>query len=53
MFQVNKLPKTRSGKTLRGILQQIASKEKWQIPAVAEDPKVFHDIAQLLSELEE
>ena len=34
---VEKLPKTRSGKILRGTIRKILDKEKWTMPATIED----------------
>ena len=41
---VERLPKTRSGKILRRILQSIANEEPWNPPATTEDPSVFPEI---------
>ena len=38
---VPRLPKTRSGKILRGTMKKIADKEQWTMPATIEDPKVL------------
>ena len=35
---VNRLPKTRSGKILRGTMKKIADAEAWTMPAAIEDP---------------
>src|SRR4029450_4246748 len=41
---VPRLPKTRSGKILRGTMKKIADKEQWTMPATIEDPKVLDEI---------
>ena len=38
---VPRLPKTRSGKILRGTIKKMADKEPWTMPATIEDPKVY------------
>jgi len=44
VFTVPRLPKTRSGKILRGTIKKIADKEPWTMPATIEDPKVLDEI---------
>jgi propionyl-CoA synthetase len=41
---VPRLPKTRSGKILRGTMKKIADGEDWAMPATIEDPKVLDEI---------
>ena len=41
---VGRLPKTRSGKILRGTIKKIADGEAWTMPATIEDPKVLEEI---------
>jgi propionyl-CoA synthetase len=41
---VGRLPKTRSGKILRGTIKKIADGEPWTMPATIEDPKVLEEI---------
>lgn len=48
---VDKLPKTRSGKILRGTLRSIADSTEWKMPATIEDASVFDDITQTLKAL--
>lgn len=48
---VDKLPKTRSGKILRGTLRSIADSTAWNMPATIEDPSVLDDITQSLRSL--
>ena len=45
---VDKLPKTRSGKILRGTLRSIAYSKTWNMPATIEDPSVLDDITKSL-----
>ena len=35
---VRRLPKTRSGKILRGTMQKIADNQDWKMPATIDDP---------------
>jgi propionyl-CoA synthetase len=45
---VGRLPKTRSGKILRGTIKKIADGEPWTMPATIEDPKVLDEIGAAL-----
>ncbi|MDA9510068.1 propionyl-CoA synthetase [Bradyrhizobium sp. CCBAU 11386] len=45
---VGRLPKTRSGKILRGTIKKIADGESWTMPATIEDPKVLDEIGEAL-----
>ena len=45
---VARLPKTRSGKVLRGTIQKIADGQDWQMPATIEDPAVLDEIGEAL-----
>jgi propionyl-CoA synthetase len=45
---VGRLPKTRSGKILRGTIKKIADGEDWAMPATIEDPKVLDEIGTAL-----
>ena len=47
---VPRLPKTRSGKILRGTIAKIANGEKYLLPATIEDPDVLDEIKQGLME---
>jgi propionyl-CoA synthetase len=47
-FVVPRLPKTRSGKILRGTMKKIADHDPWSIPATIEDPKVLDEIKEAL-----
>ena len=46
---VDRLPKTRSGKILRGTIQKIADGSEWKMPATIEDPGVLDEISSALS----
>ena len=48
---VNRLPKTRSGKILRGIMRRIADGEEYRFPATIEDPQVLPEIEEALRRL--
>ena len=43
---VPRLPKTRSGKILRGTMKKIADGETWTMPATIDDPKVLDEIGE-------
>ena len=45
---VDRLPKTRSGKILRGTMKKIADGAAWTLPATIEDPGVLDEIAGAL-----
>jgi propionyl-CoA synthetase len=45
---VARLPKTRSGKILRGTMKKIADGESWQVPATIDDPAVLEEIGVAL-----
>jgi len=45
---VPRLPKTRSGKILRGTMRKIADGREYKIPATIEDPVVLEEIASAL-----
>jgi propionyl-CoA synthetase len=46
---VPRLPKTRSGKILRGTMRKIADGEPWQMPATIDDPAILEEIAGALA----
>jgi propionyl-CoA synthetase len=46
---VARLPKTRSGKILRGTIKKIADGDSWTMPATIEDPKVLDEIGAALN----
>jgi propionyl-CoA synthetase len=45
---VDRLPKTRSGKILRGTMQKIADAETWTMPATIDDPAILQEIEGIL-----
>ncbi len=45
---VDRLPKTRSGKILRGTMRAIADGEEWKMPATIDDPKILDEITHSL-----
>ncbi|MEP9351790.1 propionyl-CoA synthetase [Xanthobacter sp. KR7-225] len=45
---VNRLPKTRSGKILRGTMKKIADHDAWSMPATIDDPVVLEEIEDVL-----
>ena len=47
---VKRLPKTRSGKVLRGTVRKIADGEDYTIPPTIDDPMIIDEIKQSLSE---
>jgi propionyl-CoA synthetase len=47
-FVVPRLPKTRSGKILRGTMKKIADHDPWVTPATIEDPTALDEIRQAL-----
>ena len=47
---VKRLPKTRSGKVLRGTVRKIADNEPYNIPATIDDPKILDEIKEDLIE---
>ena len=45
---VARLPKTRSGKILRGTMKKIADGEPWTMPATIDDPAILDEIQSAL-----
>jgi propionyl-CoA synthetase len=45
---VDRLPKTRSGKILRGTMRKIADSEQYKMPATIDDPAVLSEISDAL-----
>ena len=45
---IDRLPKTRSGKVLRGTMAKIADGEEWAMPATIDDPVILDEIAAAL-----
>jgi len=48
---VERLPKTRSGKILRGTMRSIADGESWRMPATIDDPAILDEITSALQGL--
>ena len=48
---VERLPKTRSGKILRGTMRSIADGESWKMPATIDDPVILEEITTTLQSL--
>ena len=48
---VDRLPKTRSGKILRGTMVKIADGTPWKMPATIDDPAILDEIAAALTVL--
>ena len=48
---VQRLPKTRSGKILRGTMRKIADGESWNMPATIDDPAILDEITTTLATL--
>ncbi|MBF9234792.1 propionyl-CoA synthetase [Microvirga alba] len=45
---VGRLPKTRSGKILRGTMKKIADGDVWSMPATIDDPVILEEIGEVL-----
>ena len=45
---VKRLPKTRSGKILRGTMSKIADGEPWRMPATIDDPAILDEVREAL-----
>ena len=48
---VKRLPKTRSGKILRGTIQKIADNQEFKIPATIDDPVILDEIENALERI--
>ena len=48
---VKRLPKTRSGKILRGTIQKIADNKQWNMPATIDDPAILDEMKVALEEI--
>ena len=48
---IKRLPKTRSGKILRGTMQSIADGKEYKAPATIDDPEILPEIAEALGGL--
>jgi len=45
---VARLPKTRSGKILRGTIQKIADNKEYNVPATIDDPAILDEMEEAL-----
>jgi propionyl-CoA synthetase len=48
---VQRLPKTRSGKVLRGTIQKIADNKEYKVPATIDDPDILTEMEESLAKL--
>jgi propionyl-CoA synthetase len=48
---VNRLPKTRSGKILRGTIQKIADSKEYNVPATIDDPAILGEMEDALKSI--
>ena len=51
MAVVSRLPKTRSGKILRGTMKKLADGSEFKVPATIDDPLILDEIAASLQAL--
>jgi len=51
VMTVKRLPKTRSGKILRGTMKKIADGQEYKMPATIDDPVILDEIAESLTGL--
>jgi len=50
VMTVKRLPKTRSGKILRGTMRKIADGEDWKMPPTIDDPAILEEIITVMAE---
>ncbi|MCA0433396.1 MAG: propionyl-CoA synthetase [Proteobacteria bacterium] len=48
VITIKRLPKTRSGKILRGTMRKMADKEDFKMPATIDDPAILGEIAEAM-----
>ncbi|QTA79628.1 Propionate-CoA ligase [Desulfonema limicola] len=48
---VKRLPKTRSGKILRGTIQKIADNQEYKVPATIDDPAILGEMEEALNSI--
>jgi propionyl-CoA synthetase len=48
---VKRLPKTRSGKILRGTIQKIADKKEYAVPATIDDPEILNEMEEAVQKI--
>ena len=46
LIVIKRLPKTRSGKILRGTIRKIADNEEYKVPATIDDPAILTEIKE-------
>jgi propionyl-CoA synthetase len=49
VITIHRLPKTRSGKILRGTISKIADGKDWKMPATIDDPAILTEIAAAMT----
>jgi propionyl-CoA synthetase len=49
--QVKRLPKTRSGKILRGTMRSIANNKEYNMPSTIDDPTILDEITETLKSI--
>ncbi len=49
--QVARLPKTRSGKILRGTMRSIANNKDYKVPSTIDDPTILNEITETLTKM--
>lgn len=49
--QVARLPKTRSGKILRGTMRSIANNKDYNVPSTIDDPTILNEITETLTKM--
>src|SRR6056297_1034463 len=50
VITVKRLPKTRSGKILRGTMRAMADGKEWKMPATIDDPAILDEIGAAMRE---
>ncbi len=50
VMNVIRLPKTRSGKILRGTIRKIADGEEWKMPATIDDPAILDELTDVMKD---
>ena len=48
---IKRLPKTRSGKVIRGTMRKIDDKEEYKMPATIDDPAILTEITDSLKSI--
>ena len=48
VMTVKRLPKTRSGKILRGTMRSIADSQPWKMPATIDDPVILDELTEVM-----